>query len=54
MRFQQNDTSLIGIAEEKSNDYSIKLFHGLGKAYSLICKNRKIVIPKQIQKSLVE
>ena len=48
MRFQQRDKSLIEIANEKPNDYSIKHFRGAGKTYSLICKHRKIVIPKQI------
>ena len=51
MRFQQKDKSLIEIAEVKPKDYSIKPFHGTGKKYSLICKNRKIVIPKQKQKT---
>ena len=51
MRFQQKDKSLIEIAKEKLNGYSIKQFHG--KHY-LICRHGKIVIPKQIQKTLVE
>ena len=54
MRFQQKDLSLIEIAKEKSNHYSIKQFHGAGKTYSLICRHRKIVISKQIQKNLGE
>ena len=54
MRFQQKDKSLIEIAKEKPKDYSIKQFHGAGKKYSLICRRGKIVIPKQIQKTLVE
>ena len=55
MRFQQKDKSLIEIAKEKPYHYSSKQFHGAGKKYSLICKkNGKIMIPKQIQKTLVE
>ena len=54
MRFQQKDKSLIENAKEKSKDYSIKQFHRAGKTYSLICRHTKIVIPKQIQKTLVE
>ena len=54
MRFQQKDKSLIEIAKEKPKDYSIKQFHGAGKKYSLICRRGKIVIPKQLQKTLVE
>ena len=53
-RFQQKDKSLIEIAKEKPNDYSIKQFHGVGKMYPLIRRHEKIVIPKQIQKTLVE
>ena len=49
MRLQQQDNSLIEIAQNHSNDYSIKQFHGADKTYSLICRN-----PKQMQKSLVE
>ena len=48
MRLQQKDKSLIEIAKEKPKDCSIKQFHGAGKKYSLIYKNRKIMIPKQI------
>ena len=53
-RFQQEDKSLIEIAKEKPNDYSIKQYHGADKMYSLICRQRKIMIPKQIQNTLVE
>ena len=54
MTFQQQDNSLIVIAKEKPEDYSMKQFHGAGKIYSLICRQGKIVIPKQIQKKLLE
>ena len=54
MRFQQKDKSPIQIVKEKPNDYSIKHFHGEGKKYSLIYRHEKIVIPKPIQKTLVE
>ena len=53
-RFQQQDKSLIEIVKEKPNKYSIKRFHGAGKMYPLICKHGGIVIPKQIEKSLIE
>ena len=53
MRFQQKDRSIIEIAREKPKDYSIKQLHGAGKTYSLNCKNGKIIIPKQIQKTFV-
>ena len=52
MRVQQKDKSLIEIAKGKPNDYSIKKFYGTGKTYSLICRHGKVVIPKQIQKTL--
>ena len=54
MRFQQKDKSLIVIAKEKPKDYSINQFLGAGRKYSLICRYGKILIPKQIQKTLVE
>ena len=49
MIYQQKDKSLIEIAKEKPNNYSMKQFHGVGKTYSFICKNGKIMIPKQLQ-----
>ena len=39
---------------EKPNNYSIKYFHGAYKIYYLVCEYKKIVILKQIEKSLVE
>ena len=54
MGFQQKVKSLIEIVKEKPKDYSMKQFHGVGKTYSLICRQMKIVIPKQVKKSLVE
>ena len=53
MRFQQKDKSLIEIAKQKPKDYSIKQFHGAGKKYSLIYRNGKFVVPKEIQQTLV-
>ena len=52
MRFQQKDKSLIEIAKEKPNDYSITQFHGTGKTYSLICKHGKIAIQNKYKKPL--
>ena len=54
MRFQQKDKSLIAIVKKKPYDYSMKKFHAAGKMYSVICICGKIVIPKQIRKTLVE
>ena len=39
---------------QSNEDYSIQNFHGDNKKYSLICKNCKIVIPKQLEKKVVE
>ena len=52
MRFQQKDKSLIEITNETPKDYSMKQSHGVGKKYSLICRHRKVVIPKLIKKTL--
>ena len=46
MRFQRKDKSLIEIAKEKPNYFSVKQFHGADKAYSHICRHRKIINPK--------
>ena len=35
---------------QNDKDYSIQNFHEADKKYSLICKNRKIVIHKQLEK----
>jgi transposase InsO family protein len=53
MRYQQNDKELIETAKKNKN-FSIKQFHGAGKQYSLICFNNKIVVPKQLQKRIVQ
>ena len=53
MQNQQKDKELIKIAQN-NKDYSIQKFHGANKKYSIICKNRKIVIPKQLAKQVVE
>ena len=44
----------IDIIAQNNKDYSIQNFHGAYKKHSLICKNRKIVIPKQLEKQVVE
>jgi len=53
MHYQQNDKELIETAK-KNNFFSIKQFHGAGKQYSLICFNNRIVIPKQLQKRILQ
>mgnify|MGYP000473878471 FL=1 len=40
--------------DKTDKNYSIKQFHGAGKKYSLICLNNKIVIPKQLQRRIVQ
>ena len=49
MQNQQKDKDVLKIAQNKKN-YSIQNFHGADNKYSLMCKNRKIVIPKQLEK----
>ena len=53
MLYQQNDKPLIETAK-LNRDYSIKHFHGADKKYSLICRKHKIVIPKLLEKQVVE
>ena len=53
MRQQQKHKELIKIAQN-NKDYSIQNFHGADKKYSFLCKIRKIVIPKQLERQVVE
>ena len=53
MQYQQKDQELVKIAQS-NKDYSVQYFHGADKKYSLIYRNRKIVIPKQLEKQVVE
>ena len=53
MRYQQKDKDLIKITQT-NKDYSSQNFHGADKKYSLIFRNRKIVIPKLLEKQVVE
>ena len=53
MQHQQNDNPLIETAES-NKDYPIKHFHGADKKYSLICRKHNIVIPKLLEKQVVE
>ena len=53
MGFQHKNKSLIEIPKEKPNNYSIKQFYRVDKTYSLLCRHRKIIIPKQIQQSIM-
>ena len=52
-RHQQMDADLKRLAS-RSAGYTIKPFHGAGKTRHLICVNDKIVVPKTLQKRLVE
>ena len=53
MQYQQKDKELIKIAQN-NKDYSIQNIYGADKKYSLICSNRKIMIPKQLGKQVIE
>ena len=52
-RHQQLDKELRNLAR-KHGGYTIKPFHGAGKTRHLICINDKIVIPKTLQRRVVE
>ena len=54
MKHQQKDKNLIKTAKSKPKEFVIKHFHGADKKYSLICRKHKIVIPKQLEKRVVE
>ena len=51
---QKRDKSLLLAATRDSNDLTFRTFHGGGKAYDLICFKNKIVVPKPLQKRIVE
>ena len=53
MQNQQKDKDLIKIAQTYK-DYSILNFHEADKKYSFISKNCKIMIPKLLEKQVVE
>ena len=53
MQYQQNNKPLIETAK-LNKSYSIKYPHEADKKYSLICRKHKIVIPKLLEKQLVE
>ena len=49
---QKKDPSLLKKAAENP-DYHLKIVHGGGKSYDLICHNDKIVVPKPLQQKIV-
>ena len=53
MQYQQKDKELIKITQTNKNYFTFN-FHGANKNYSLICKNCKIVIPKQLEKQVID
>ena len=54
MRYQQNNKPLLAQTAKLHKDYSIKHFHGADKKYSLICRKHKIVVPKLLEKQVLE
>ena len=53
MQYQQKDKYLVKNAQNDKDD-SIQNFYVANKKHSFICKNCKIVIPKQLEKQVVE
>jgi hypothetical protein len=52
-RAQRADSALLTALQSK-NDYTLTIFRGGGKTYELIVRDKKIVIPKNIQRRVVE
>ena len=52
-KINKKDKDLIKIAQT-NKDYSIQNSHMANKTYSLVCRNCKIVIPKQLENQVVE
>ena len=53
VRAQNNDNELLNKVQ-KLNNYNIKFFCGGSKSYDLIVKHNKIVMPKPLQKHIVQ
>ena len=51
---QQNDKSLMKLLCKETKGYHLQEFHGGGKTYHLICYNTKIVIPKLLQRHVID
>lgn len=51
---QQTDPDLMKYLQKDTCKYQLKEFHGGGKARSLVCYNDKIVVPKQLQKHIID
>ena len=55
LKHQQEDEELLkAVQENATNNYHLKTFRGGEKKYSLICHSGKILIPKTLQKRIVE
>jgi transposase InsO family protein len=52
-RAQRSDSALLDALQSK-DDYTQTIFRGGGKTYELIVRDKKIVIPKNIQRRVVE
>ena len=53
MQYQQNNKPLIETAK-LNKDYLIKYFHAADKKYYYICRQHQILIPKLLEKQVVE
>ena len=53
-RAQSRDKSLLKAANSGSNAITTRSFHGGGKTHDLICLNDKIIVPKPLQRRIVE
>jgi hypothetical protein len=51
---QQKDSSLLASAKSDTAHFKLQSFHGGGTSRTLICFNDRIVIPKTLQKRVVE
>jgi cleavage and polyadenylation specificity factor subunit 1 len=55
LKHQKQDTELLNNAKNNTtNNYHFKIFRGGEKKYPLLCQSGKIVIPKTLQKRIVE
>ena len=51
---QHSDKKLMKLFQDDKPGYHMSEFHGGGKDWSLICYNEKIVVPKQLQRHVMD
>jgi len=51
---QRSDSDIKKILKKDNSKYTLQEFHGGGKTRSLVCYNNKIVVPKKLQRHVID